>query len=472
MICYGGKEKSIVRLTKNKTIGFNILSSIILQGLAFLSGPIFSGSLGTNNYGIASVYLTWVQVASTVFSLQIGTIAIAKIYFPESEQSGYQSSVLSLATMVYFGFSVVTILVYVLLRDYIKAPISMIILGLMHGWGMYVVTFVNSKFTYEFKADKNCALSIVVSTVTIGVSIILINAQPTEINYWGRILGQSIPYFVIGCILVTYILVKGKKIIDTKYWKFTLPIAIPTVFHLLANMILHQSDKVMLQNMMDNSTAGIYALACTFSGVIQTLWNALNNSWVPFYYEYTKNNQIEEIKIHTKNYIELFSTITIGFILLSREVFHLYAKSTFWDGTDLIPLFGIGFYFVFLYSFPVNFEFYNKKTKTIALGTGLAAICNLALNYILIKKYGMIGAVIATAVSHGIQFFFHYLCAKRIKEIPFHYKILNFLPGLIAVIVSCLVYILLKDFWPIRWGIGAILGALQIRKIVMRKEIF
>ena len=76
---------------RNKITIYNIASTIILQGLAFLSGPIFSGILGTNNYGIAAVYLTWVQIASTVFSLQAaGTIAIARVNYPIEDQEKYQ----------------------------------------------------------------------------------------------------------------------------------------------------------------------------------------------------------------------------------------------------------------------------------------------------------------------------------------------------------------------------------------------
>lgn len=70
--------------SKNKTTAFNIASTLILQGLAFFSGPIFSGILGTENYGIAAVYLTWTTLASTVFSLQAaGTLAVARINYPE-----------------------------------------------------------------------------------------------------------------------------------------------------------------------------------------------------------------------------------------------------------------------------------------------------------------------------------------------------------------------------------------------------
>lgn len=460
---------------KNKNIVtiLNIISTIILQGLAFFSGPIFSSVLGTGNYGIASVYLTWVQLASTVFSLQAaGTVAIARAYFTEDEQQKYQSSVLSLATLSYICFSLVTVLVVWILARTGGINIAMVVIGLIHGWGLYCVGFMNSKFTYEFKAHKNFLLSVVTSLLTISVSVVLIRAFPADTNYWGRILGQCSVYAVIGAAMYIYMLVSGRTFYKKEYWSFTLPIAIPTIFHLLANIVLNQSDKVMLQGLAGNSAAGIYSLACTFGTVLNTIWAAFNNSWVPFYYEYTKLGRVDEIKEHSRNYIELFTIVTMGFILLSREVFHIYADKSFWSGADLIPVFAVGYYFVFLYSFPVNYEFYNKKTRTIAVGTTFAAVCNIVLNIIFINFMGIYGAVLATAVSHGLQFLFHYMCARRIAGTGFPFSFPQFIPGLTAVAVTCIFYQVTREFWPVRWGIGVLLGIYLLLKVIRRREIF
>ena len=458
---------------KNKITIFNIASTVILQGLAFFSGPIFSGMLGTDNYGIASVYLTWVQLASTVFSLQAaGTVALARVNFPMEDQPKYQSSVLSLATMFYAGFSILTVIFALLFGERSGIRVPMILLGLAHGWGMYCISFMNSKFTYEFKADKNFILSVSVSALTIGLSILLIRQYPAETNYWGRIIGQSAVYTIIGLIMFFFILKDGKSIVNREYWKFTLPIAIPTIFHLLANIVLNQSDKVMLQALVSNSAVGIYALACTFGAVLNTVWSALNNSWVPFYYEYTRVDQIDKMKKHARNYTELFTVIAMGFILLAKEVFQIYAKQSFWEGTDLIPMFSIGYYFIFLYSFPVNYEFYNKKTRTIAIGTTFAAVCNIALNYFFISLWGIQGAVIATAVAHGLQFGFHWIFAKRINPGKYPFKFAQFIPGFLAVCATCILYWFTRELWYIRWALAAALGVYILTKIIKRREIF
>lgn len=457
----------------NKTIILNIASTIILQGLAFFSGPIFSSTLGTNNYGIAVTYLAWVQIAYTVFTLQAaGTIPQARIYFSPSEQLKYQSSVLSLASILYLFFSIITMTVVLIAKKQIEINHLMILIGLLQGWGMYCTQFLNCKFIYEFKAINNFVISLLTMSLTIGLSLLLIKLLPFDINYWGRILGQATVYVLLGICIFVYIIKRGKTLYDKNYWSFSLPIALPTVFHSLSNVILHQSDKVMISWLLNSSAAGVYALSCTFASVLNTLWNALNNSWVPFYYEYTRLGQIDKIKKHAYNYIELFTIITIGFILLAKEVFHVYAYQSFWEGTDYIPLFAIGHYFVFMYSFCVNYEFYHKKTRAVAIATTGAALLNITLNYLLIDYIGIQGAVFATTVAYGIQFCFHYCYVKKMNNGDFPFKIKDFIPGLIAVIGACVFYLITKDIWTIRWGVGSVIGVYILIKILKRKEIF
>lgn len=460
-------------MNSNKVALFNILSTVILQGLTFISGPIFSSLLGPNNFGIASVYLTWVQVASTVFSLQAaGTLAVARVNFPMEDQEKYQSSVMCLSTLSYLCFSLITIFAACIISNRFSFSVPMVIFGLAQGWGTYCSNVVNSKFTYEFKAGRNLILSVTSSVLVIGVSLVLVKVFPSEINYWGRIIAQSVVYTSIGLILFIYLLKRGKTVYNKEYWKFTLPITIPTIFHLLSYTVLNQCDKVMLQSMVGNSMAGIYSLACYFGGVIKTIYSALNNSWVPFYYEYTRQGKIDEMKRHARNYIELFTILCMGFILLSREVFHIYANESFWKGTDLIPLFTLEYYILFMYSFPVNYEFYNRKTKTIALGTAGAAIFNIVLNHLFIKMLGISGAAIATAISRVLQFVFHYICAKRLPSKDFPFQIREFIPGLLAVCFVCIVYVFTKDLWFVRWVLGAGLGVWLLLRIVKRREIF
>ncbi|WP_254272337.1 polysaccharide biosynthesis C-terminal domain-containing protein [Haloarcula marina] len=56
--------------------------------------------------------------------------------------------------------------------------------------------------------------------------------------------------------------------------------------------------------------------------------------------------------------------------------------------------------------------------QKIIYATASASIINLLLNLILIPRYGMYGAAVATSIGYGSMFFFHVWCARRIGFDP------------------------------------------------------
>lgn len=224
--------------------------------------------------------------------------------------------------------------------------------------------------------------------------------------------------------------------------------------------------------MTTNAMVGIYSLAASFGGILVAIWSALNNCWCPFLFEYLRTNQYQKIVNHGKNYLELYTILTIGFMLLAPEVFHVFAATEYWGGTDLIPVFAYNAYFGFLYAFPVNYQFYLKKTKLIAVGTVVAGICNIIMNWFFIQWWHISGAALATMFSSVLLFLFHhFIVIKTCKlEYPFHLKMLA--PYAFVVLVIFTIVMTNIFSWPIRWGIGVLIGVWEFYRIVRRKSIF
>ena len=457
----------------NKIILINLATTIFVKCVNFFAAPFFSEKLGAANYGIFAVYTSWVSIASIVFTLQAGeTVGIAREYFPSGEQARYQSSVLSLATALYIAFSVLAVCLMRLTSGFHHIPMLLTILALLQGWGLYCVGFINGKFIFEFNAVGNMKLSLFVSGLSIGVPVLLLSYSTMEPNYWSVVIGQSFSYGLLGCALFAMIFFKGRTFFNRRYWAFTLPIAVPTVFHLLANIVLHQSDRVMLQAMVSSEAAGVYALSNTFGQVLRSLWDALNKSWTPVYYQYLSKRDTENLRKRVRRYMELFTVLTTGFILMSREVFQRYANESFWGGMDYIPIFAVCHYFTFLYSLPVGYEFFQKDTRKIAMGTSMAAVCNVILNYILIRLTGSVGAVIATMFSHVVLFAFHYINVRRMSSGEFPFTLKELLAGTPLLSLAYLLHAATSELPLIRWSLSFALGLYILIKIIRRKEIF
>ena len=458
---------------QNRVALFNILSTVLLQGISLFTAPVFSRLLGTSGYGVLSIYTIWMGVTAIAFTLQTGgTLVNARVEYGEDQQSKYQSSVMALSLLFFLLCSAVVLLFLPQVSDALKLSKVLIVLLLFHAFGNFCFNFLNNKFTYEFKAGTNMVLSVVVTLVTLALSVVLILLLPEEINYYGRILGMALTYGLLGVGICIYILWNGKTFYNREYWTLALTLAIPVVFYSLSDVLLGHFDRVMLQQMMSESMVGQYSLAFNFGGIMLTIFMALNNTWMPFFFDDFKAGRQDHVRGQAKNFLEVFTVLCVGFNLLSIEVYHVFASRDFWPGTTLIPVFVTGYYLNFLCTFPVNYEYYYKKTKIVAVVTVLAAVANIGLNYVLIQKIGMTGAAVATAISHALQYTMHYVYTRYIlgkEDYPFGIRLWAKYALAYAAVVA-LVY-LTPDLWFMRWGLGAAIGLWELWRIKKRKVL-
>ena len=459
-------------LSLNKTIIFNFLSVFLIQGIAFITAPIFSRMLGTENFGVYSAFGAWQSIFVIVFPLSVAsTIAIAVNEFPKDEQHAYHSSILTLGIMSTLGFSIIMIIFWRTSTKILKMDFKMLLCLLGATLFTYIVNFANSRYTFELKADKNFILAITNTLLTVALSIVLILLFPKEINYWGRILGYLIGFVITGVAVAALIYKDGGTFLNREYIKFCLPLSIPVIFHALSNVILNQSDRIMLQNMSTNSMVGIYSLAYSFTTALTAIYSAMNNSWVPFYFKYLGEDDEKNLKYHANNYIYLYDLISVGVMLVFKEVYMVFADKTYWDGIDIIPLLVIGFFFMFIYSFAVNYEFYLKKTKSMAAITTASAIVNIVLNYILIKQYGIVGAAFATLISYVFEFFAHYIYVMKISGGQFPFKPAFYIKPTLILAAGAASYYLIGSA-IIRWLLAVGVGVYILYSMYKRKAIF
>lgn len=457
----------------NRIAFFNFLSILLLQGISFISSPLFSRLLGTEGYGNLTSFSTWAGIAATVLSLQTNaTIVNAMVEFPEQEQPAYQSSAMMLSLL---SFAVGSVLV-ALLSGPISAGLKMDrwLLGLLlvQAFGTFGVNFLSSKFTYEFKADRNMLLSVFIAVASMGVALVFVLSAPMEQRYLGRIMGNALVYGAVGISGCLWILAKGKRGFSRKYWRFCLLLGCPLVFQNLAYSILGSSDILMLKQLAGASDSGIYSLAFTLSGIMFTIFGALNNSWTPFFFDDMKQGRRENILRQGNNFLELFTVLSVGFVLLVREVYHVYADREFWPGLELIPVFVASYYVNMLCTFPVNFELFHKKTNVVAAATVAASLVNLVLNYAFIRLFGMTGAAIATLLSHCLQLAMHEIYSRLVlgkKDYPFPMSAWVRYSAVMAAAMA--VFYLIPNQWYIRWPLGAAIGIWELSRIWRRRSL-
>lgn len=441
------------RLKKNGLIISSLLytmGSFFIKGINFFTLPIFTRLLDTTDYGMFTIYTTWNGLISIFIGLGInGTIGSAKANLDESEYNEYLSTNMFMATLLFIFVLFISVVFNKEISNIIGLSDLLCVLLIIHSFFSFVVNFMSSVYTFDKQPKKYLALSLIITLLNVGISIVLIMMLESN-KYLGRIYGSALVTIVIGIMLYLNILFKGKKLISKKYWRYCLPMAIPIIFHNISHLVLNQADRIMLQYWTDESTIGIYSFTYNIGIILNIINMSINSAWVAWYFDLLKRKSYYEIKSKSKWYIGIFTILTILFLLASPEVIKITSPIEYWSGIQLLPIIIVGYYFVFLYTFGVNYEFYKKKTMFIAIGTVLAAFINILLNAILIPIIGVRGATISTLIAYIMLFVMHEFIVRIIfkhKDFPFYY----YLYSLIIVFISTIVTYIFLDNVLLRW---------------------
>lgn len=108
--------------------------------------------------------------------------------------------------------------------------------------------------------------------------------------------------------------------------------------------------------------------------------------------------------------ISLFSFEIIGLITRSREFLNAYS---------VVPLLAISVFFVNMREISSFGLYIVKKTNIIGMNVVVAAVINILLNIILIPKWNITGAALATIITQVIYLCMNYIKSQKEYYIPF-----------------------------------------------------
>lgn len=459
----------------NKLVIMNIVGTFIYQGINFLVTPILARILGTYDFGVVTLYNTWTTFFVPVLGLSTSVvIPYIKLKYEEKEQHQKISSVIGLSILACVIFGMLYFAFMPFLQTFFGFNSVVMTLLYLQAVGMVFVNFFISYFVQYQKTIQQFLVAITVSVLSFVFTILfwfLISNQNEK--YLCKILGFAIPNVLFGIIAIVYFYIKGKRFIDITIWRIVLPICIPVIFHSLSHIVLAQSDKVMIQNLTINGVenAAIYGFAHTIASVGNVLWTALNNAWTPYYYDLLKVGDYNQIKYRAERYMLSFTTLFCMFFLIIPEFVKIMGANKYNDSLNIIPILYLGMYFIFLYSFSVNYKTVCNQTISIAIGTIGAAICNIGLNYIMVPYMGGNGAAIASLISYVMLFVFHHFSVKE-NGLKYTFSFGLYLKGIIGVGICTLAYYVLFDILIARIVLFLGLGMFELSKIKKWKALF
>ena len=425
------------------------IGNLLIQGLSFITLPIYTRVMTQEDYGNYNLYGSWVGIFSIFIGLQItGSFSIAKIKY-ENRFKEYIATSTSVATIFFILFSAVCLILSTYLEKILGFSTGILIFILIQGYFSHLQGSLSQYYIQTQETKKQLVLSFFMSFGNVVLSLLFLFTLKND--FLARILGGVIPGIIVGIIFLIFIYRNSSVILDKIYVRFILLTSIPLVFHILGHNLLSQLDRIMIGSYMTAKEVAIYSFGYSLGSIVSIALMSMNTAWIPWFFEEKKKGNVDLINKYKERYILIGVFLTIGFLSVFPELVSIMGSADYKSSRDFVVLIVISCFIVFLYTFPVNIQFYYENTKFVPIGTLLAAGINYILNYILIPKSGIYGAAIATVASYVLLLVFHHLIAKikyRYNEISFvQYIILTGVVSIYGIFTNIFV-----DNLLMRWG--------------------
>lgn len=444
-------------------IGYTI-GNIFIKGLSFLTLPIFTRLMTTADYGIYTTYIAYESILTIIVSLGLyASLKNAKIDF-----SGQIDKYVSSISLLPIIFSILLILLISPFQGKLSVVLGLdsILLTFMilQSCASGLLTLYNCRISLDYSYKAFVGISIFNTIGNVAVSLILILFLFKNNAYYGRILGTFIPITLIALYVLGTFYKKARPKLKRDYITYGLKYSLPLIPHGVSQLILAQFGKIIIQNKIGNSEAGIYGFAYTVALIPQIMVQSIGMAWGPWFFEAYNNKKEDEIKRRTTQCVALFSFVTVFLSCIAPEIVKIISARAYWESIPLLAPAILGVYFTFMYGFPVEIEYYYKKTNFIAIGTIVAAVINVVLCLFLVPKYGYPIAVYITVLTYAIYFIGHMMISYFItgRHLPFDTKIMYFY--ILAVCGTCAAAQLLVNVWIARYIIALIWAALLYKK--------
>ena len=402
----------------SKNLGWMFVAKVISMGISFLATIFVARHLGPTNYGQLSYAISFVGIFSFIAALGIDSVLYRDLIKYPEKRNEYMGSALVLRTVS----SVVTIILCMTFAFTLSPhDISLLLIFIVS------LTFLFSTFqliNYEFQANVNQkypSILVVIVVFILNVLKIIVIAFNKGVIYLALISLLEPILYAIG-----YVYFRKKVYGTIKNWKFDKKIAFsilkdssPLIFAAAFASIYGRIDQVMIKNMMDATSVGLYSSAVSVSEIWYFIPTIIMSGLFPAIMNAKKSSE----ELYDKRIKKLFLLLLLISILtalvttvFSKNLVGIIFGAGFIGASSVLQIYVWSNIGGVLNSFTQQILVAENLTNVISITTFFGMATNVILNIFWIPRYGMAGAAFASLISYLVPCF-SLLFLKRTRKI-------------------------------------------------------
>ena len=418
------------------------IAAVLPRIINFLLVRVHTDALPTNNYAENTNFYIWIALLAVLLTFGMET-AFFRFYKTENKKDALVSTAFISVAMSTFIFVIAAIyfsdifvnifdfssdplqlklLIGIIALDtlmmvpfaYLRAsnrPIKYTLIKLINVGIIVVINLVFLKFIPEFK-DSGRDIPDILNNIFNRVSLV-------NFIFIANIFGSAISFILLFPYLLKF---KWKFSLDLfkKMLSYSWPIAVAGV----AYVVNENLDKILIGQLIDKSTMGIYA-ACYKLAIFMNLYiMAFRLGAEPFFFNHADKRDAKITYAKILNYFVIVGAfVFVGIVVFIDILKELFIKnSDYWEAIVIVPIVLLANLFLGVYH---NLSIWYKltdKTKYAMFFSLIGAFITIVINVFLIPIIGFIASAWATLFAYGSMMILSYFIGKKHYPVPYDLK--------------------------------------------------
>jgi O-antigen/teichoic acid export membrane protein len=417
------------------------ITTLLTRSLSFLLTPLYTHYLHSHaDFGIYANLYSWIAFVNVVYSFGFDT-AFLRFYDKNDMQASRRAF-----SIAWLGMALISITFTILIMlgaNTLSAlltgsnPQIIIAMSLIPLFDALTIVPYNL-LRMQRRARRFAVLRIV--NVSLNLLLNILFVAWLDMGIWGIILaGAMASGMAVIMILPELIAFLGLSQ-DHILFKAMLRFGLPTLPSAFSGIMLQVADRPVMTALAGPDITGLYQANYRMGIPMMMAVSVFEFAYKPFYLSHYQDEGSQKLFARIFTYFTLLcGAVYLGISLFIRDIVHVHIgsisllHSSYLNGLHIVPIILAAYYFN---GAATNFAaamHITRQTGWLPAATGIAALMNILLNFLLIPMIGMAGGAWATLGAYMLSALVLWLAARRIYPIPYEWK------RIIAIILLSLI---------------------------------
>ena len=430
------------------------LSSIVGRFLNYLLVPVYTIALPAESggYGVVTNVYAWVALVLVVL-----TCGMETGFFRFANKGDDDPRRVYSTTLLAVGTGALTFLVLGLL--FLRPIAGWLGYGAHPAWlGMMMAVVAMDAvqsipfayLRYRKKAVKFAALKLLFIILNIALNLTY------YVGLHGREVGYAFTFNLVCTSVIMLVLVPEMRPIryglDRALLRRMLRYCLPLLVLGLAGILNQVADKIIFPFVYPDPDGarvqlGIYGAASKIAMVMAMLTQAFRFAYEPFVFGKSRDRDSREMYAQAMKYFIIFTLLAYLAVMFYLDILRYLIGRDYWPGLRVVPIVMMAEIFMGVY---FNLSFWYKLIDQTRWGayfslTGCAVL--VAVNVLLIPRYGYMACAWAGFCGYGVAMLLSYFVGQRRYPIAYDLRAIGLYVALAALLCAAGYLIKVEGFW-------------------------